>query len=78
MLLGVAAVVVAFDQVTKTWALRHLVLGQPRHVFGPLSWLRTFNTGAAFGIGGAVTPVVVAVVAVLVAGLLLFGRRASR
>jgi signal peptidase II len=76
LILTVAAVVVAADQATKTWALHHAQVG--RHVVGPL-WLElTFNKGAAFGVGQGVTPVVVAVVVILVAGLLVFGRRASR
>jgi signal peptidase II len=76
VILAVAAVVVLVDQVTKTWALHHTVGG--RHVVGTL-WLQlTFNSGAAFGIGRGVTPVVEVVVVVLVAVLLAAGRRASR
>jgi signal peptidase II len=77
LILAVAAVVVAVDQTTKTWALHHTG-GGGRHVVGPL-WLNlTYNKGAAFGVGQGVTPVVVAVVVILVAGLLVFGRQASR
>ncbi len=76
VVVAVGVVVVAVDQVTKTWALHHA--SPPRHVVGPLWWWLTTNPGAAFGIGGGTTPVVVAVVALLVAGLLVFGRRASR
>jgi signal peptidase II len=55
-----------------------LVLGAPRHVTGTL-WLDlTYNSGAAFSLGRGVTPVVETIVVVLVAGLLLFGRRAAR
>jgi signal peptidase II len=71
----VALAVVAVDQVTKTLALHHLVV--PRHVVGTL-WLElTFNSGASFGVGRGVTPVIEVVVVVLVVGLLVFGRRAS-
>jgi signal peptidase II len=80
----VAAVVVAVDQVTKTLAL-HLpastIHGQPmfgRHVFGPVYLELTFNSGAAFGLGSGVTPIVEAVVVVLVGALLVAGRRATR
>ena len=72
----VAAVVVSADQLTKSWALQHTY--PPRHVFASL-WLElTFNTGAAFGVGKGVTPVVEAGVIALVAGLLLGARRAAK
>lgn len=71
-----AAVVVAADQATKTWALHNLP--QPRHVLGTLWFDLTLNSGAAFSLGRGITPVVVAVVVVLVAWLLLFSRRLSR
>jgi len=72
--LAVAAVVVTVDQVTKTWASHQY----PRHVFGTLWIYPTLNKGAAFGLGQGVTPFIEAAVVVLVAGLLVFGRRASR
>lgn len=72
----VAGVVVAADQVTKTWALHHAVV--PRHVVGPVWLALTFNSGAAFGLGRGVTPVVEAVVVALVVALLILGRRAAR
>ncbi len=72
----VAGVVVAADQATKTWALHHTA--DPRHVVGPLWLALTFNSGAAFGLGRGVTPVVEAVVVALVAVLLILGRRAVR
>jgi signal peptidase II len=76
LLLGVAAAVVAVDQVTKTLALHHLLV--PRHVVGTL-WLElTFNAGAAFGLGRGATPVVEAAVVALIAALMLFARRATR
>jgi signal peptidase II len=72
----VAAGVIVADQLTKTWALKHTY--PPRHVFASL-WLElTFNTGAAFGLGKGVTPVVEAGVIVLVVGLLLGARRTAR
>lgn len=75
---AVAAVVVAADQATKTWALHHLTLGVPRHVLGPVNLLLTYNTGAAFGLGTGVTPIVEAAVVVLIVWLLAASRRASR
>lgn len=74
----VALLVVAADQLTKTLAVDHLAAYRPRHLAGPLFLDLTFNPGAAFSLGRGVTPVVESVVVVLVAGLLLFGRRAAR
>jgi signal peptidase II len=73
----VAVVVVAADQISKTWALNHLQRSD-RHVLGPLWLSLTFNSGAAFSLGRGVTPVVETIVVVLVAWLLVFSRRASR
>ena len=77
-----AAGVVAADQTSKTWALHHLVPSghygpDGRHVVGPVWLLLTFNSGAAFSLGRGATPVVEAVVVVLVVCLLVFSRRAS-
>ncbi|MDQ2728779.1 MAG: signal peptidase II [Actinomycetota bacterium] len=72
----VAAAIVGADQATKTWALHHA--SDPRHVVGPLWLALTFNSGAAFGLGRGVTPVVEAVVVALVVALLILGRRAAR
>lgn len=75
-ILAVAAVVVALDQLSKTWALHHA--GEPRHVVWTLRLYLTFNKGAAFGVGGGESAVLVGgaiILVVLIAGL---GRRASR
>jgi signal peptidase II len=74
---AVALIVVAADQATKTWALHQLPDGG-RHIVGPVWFVRTFNRGAAFGLGHGATPVVEAVVVALVAWLLAFSGRASR
>ncbi len=81
--LVVAVLVVTADQLAKTWAL-HLppdmdvdgVREPGRHVIGTLYFELTFNRGAAFGLGSGVTPIVEAVVVVLLVGLLVVGRRA--
>ena len=76
---AVAIAVLAADQATKTWALHHVPPAPGgRHVIGPLWWVLTFNTGAAFSLGRGVTPFIEAVVIVLVVWLLVFSRRASR
>jgi signal peptidase II len=79
LIAGVAILVVIVDQVSKTWALHHVPPAPGgRHLLGPLWLSLTFNSGAAFSLGRGVTPVVEAIVVVLVAWLLVFSRRASR
>jgi signal peptidase II len=75
-ILALAGIVVALDQVTKTWALHHAV--EPRHVIWTLRLALTFNSGAAFGLGQGSTAVLVGGAIVLVVILVGFGRRASR
>ena len=76
LIVGIAAVVVGVDQVTKTWALHQT--RDPIHVIGTLQLALTFNPGAAFGIGRGVTPVLVLGAIILVVVLLGLGRAASR
>ena len=76
LIVGVAGLVVAFDQVTKTWALHHTV--DPIHVIGTLQLALTFNPGAAFGLGRGITPVLILGAIILVVILLGLGRAASR
>jgi signal peptidase II len=72
----VAAVVIAVDQITKTWALHHTDPG--RHVIGPINLVLTFNSGAAFSLGGGLTPIIETVAVALVIWLALISRRATR
>jgi signal peptidase II len=72
----VAIAVVVADQASKTWALHHVT--HDRHVLGPIWLVLTFNSGAAFSLGRGVTPIVEAIVVVLVAWLVVFSRRAGR
>lgn len=75
VVLAVAAVVVAVDQVTKVWASSALADGAPRSVFGSFLQLRLlFNSGAAFSIGAGSTWIftVVTAVAVVVLGWFAF------
>jgi signal peptidase II len=64
---GVAVVVVAVDQATKSWAVDRLAHG-PVHVVWKLDFELTYNSGAAFSFARGWAPVLggVAVVAVLV------------
>jgi signal peptidase II len=75
---AVAAVVVAVDQITKTLALDHLDPLNRTHVVGPVFLELEYNSGAAFSLGTGVTPILEAAVVVLIVGLLVFTRRASR
>jgi signal peptidase II len=75
---AVAAVVVAGDQLAKSWAIHHVPVAPPRHVIGSLNLALTFNSGAAFSVARGITPIVEAVVVALVVWLLAMTRRASR
>jgi signal peptidase II len=77
VIVAVAAVVVALDQWSKTWA-EHALRTGARHVLGPAEFVLEYNSGAAFSTGTGVTPIVEAVVVALVVVLLLVSRRASR
>ena len=72
VLAGVVAAVLVVDQITKSYALHHLA-GRPHHVLGPLDLELTLNSGAAFGIGSGLGPVIVVVGAVLVIAIFGFG-----
>jgi len=73
---AVAAIVIAVDQITKTWALHHTA--SPRHVLGPTNLVLTFNSGAAFSLGRGVTPIVEVIAVALVVWLVAISRRATR
>ncbi|MHB8287956.1 MAG: signal peptidase II [Acidimicrobiales bacterium] len=76
LLAGVAAVVIAVDQVTKSLAVANL-RDHSIHVIGPL-WLRlSYNTGAAFGIGQGWTAEIAVIAVALIGVLIVIGRSAS-
>ena len=68
--LAVAAVAIAVDQTSKTWALERLAGRNPVHVVGSLQLALSFNSGVAFSLGEgsglAVVPIALAVVLVVV------------
>lgn len=67
--LGVAALVVAVDQVTKSIAA-HELADRSVHLVGPFSLVLEYNSGVAFSIGvGLTVPIVI--VAVVIVGLLV-------
>ena len=71
-----AAGVVAVDQVTKTLAVRGLSDGAV-DLFWTLRLNLSFNSGAAFGLGRGVAPIVLGLGIVMVVALLGLGRMAA-
>jgi signal peptidase II len=67
---AVAAVALAVDQATKTWALAALGDGEPIHVLGSLQLALSFNSGVAFSLGQGsgltIVPIALLVVVVVV------------
>jgi signal peptidase II len=61
---GVAAIVVALDQLTKRWALSELG-AEPHHVVWTLQWNLTRNSGMAFSRAQGIGPLI-GIVALLV------------
>ena len=76
LILLVAALVVAVDQATKTWALHHA--SSPRHIVWTLRLAVTLNSGSAFGLWRGASPLIIAGAILLVVVLLGLGRTASR
>ncbi len=74
MTLSVAAVVVAVDQVTKSWAVHRLSHGSI-HVVWKLDLILAYNTGVSFSLAQGWGTVLAAVAVVLVAVLLVTARR---
>jgi signal peptidase II len=72
----VAAAVVVVDQLTKSWAGRELADG-PIHLFWTLRLNLSYNSGAAFGLGSGVGPIVLVLGVVMLVVLLGLGRLAA-
>jgi signal peptidase II len=70
----IAAVVIALDQVTKTWALGDDLIYPGIHLWGDVRLARTMNHGVAFGLGSGAAPVLIAV-AVLCVALVIFKKQ---
>lgn len=73
----VAIPVVLVDQLVKAWALRALS-GGPVEILGPLRLSLGFNTGAAFGLGGRLVPVLAVVAVGVVIAVVIRGAAAGR
>ncbi|MBD2758596.1 signal peptidase II [Yimella sp. cx-573] len=76
VLVAVAVVGYALDQVTKQWALAALDPGDPHELIGSLLRLNlTFNPGAAFSIGTNATWVLTIIACVVIAFTIYSARR---
>jgi signal peptidase II len=73
---AVAAIVVAADQATKSWAVSRLSHGSI-HVFWKLDFVLQYNSGAAFSVAQGWAPVIGAVAIVVVCVLLVAARHAG-
>jgi len=74
--LAVASGVVAFDQITKHWAVSHLNDGHAVGVLGSLRFNLSFNSGMAFSQGTGIGPII-GVLGIIVVAYLLVGMRRS-
>ncbi|PWH07059.1 signal peptidase II [Brachybacterium endophyticum] len=78
--LGVVAVVIlVVDLLTKQWAESTLEVGLQRPLIGDLLQLNLlYNSGAAWGMGAGITPVVTSVQIVIAIGVIVFAVRSVR
>jgi signal peptidase II len=74
--LGIAGMVVAVDQLSKSWARRELV-DRDIDLFWTLRFHLSFNSGMAFSRGRGLGPVIGVVALLVVAGLLVAMRTAG-
>ncbi|PMC75249.1 signal peptidase II [Brachybacterium sp. UMB0905] len=74
MLMGlIGAVLAVIDQITKNWAEANLPLLEPQPLIGELLQLTLlYNTGAAWGMGAEITPVVTILQILIVLGVIIF------
>lgn len=75
--LAVASGVVAFDQITKYWAVSRLNDDRVIDVLGSLRFNLSFNSGMAFSQGKGMGPIIGVLGMVVVAYLLVGMRRSS-
>jgi signal peptidase II len=75
-LIGVAAAVLAIDQLAKAWVTATLPFNSPREILGPLLiFRRVLNSGAAFSFASGSTWVFSIIAAAVVVFLIWFARR---
>ncbi|MDY7104529.1 MAG: signal peptidase II [Actinomycetota bacterium] len=72
LMLAIAAVWIALDQLTKWWAERSL--DTPIDVIGSLRFNLAYNTGTAFSLGSTFGPIIAVLAVVIVVVLLRAGR----
>ena len=77
LVIAVAALVVAVDQITKSVVLEVLTGRTPVDLFWTLRLRLSFNSGAAFGLGRGITPFLTVAAVVLLLVLLGVSRAAS-
>jgi signal peptidase II len=78
LIAGSAAVVLLLDQLTKHWAVTALdPYTEGIHVLGPLWFRLAFNSGMSFSLGAGLGPVV-ALIAFVIVGVLLWLSRSIR
>jgi signal peptidase II len=78
LLLGVAAAVLALDQLTKAWAVEALADGHVIELVGSLQLRLTINYGAAFSLTSGRGPLISLLALAVVGVLLVSGRQATR
>lgn len=79
LVVAIAAVLFVLDQVTKHWAEANLETDSARPLLGELLQLRLlYNSGAAWGMGSGITPVVTILQLAIAAGVVVFAIRAVR
>lgn len=79
ILLGVAALIYVLDQVSKNWAEASLPLLEPQPLLGEILQLTLlYNSGAAWGMGSEITPVVTTVQILIAIGVVVFCLRSVR
>ena len=73
------AVLAVIDQITKNWAVETLPLLDPQPFLGEILQLTLlYNTGAAWGMGSEITPVVTCLQIAIVIGVIVFAVKAVR
>ncbi|ATG56599.1 signal peptidase II [Brachybacterium ginsengisoli] len=75
----IAVVLAVIDQITKNWAEANLPLLEPQPFLGEVLQLTLlYNTGAAWGMGAEITPVVTCLQIAIVIGVLVFAVKVVR
>ncbi|WP_172895802.1 signal peptidase II [Brachybacterium vulturis] len=76
---AIAAVLAVIDQITKNWAVANLEELVPQPFLGEFLQLTLlYNTGAAWGLGSEITPVVTGLQIAIVIGVIVFALKAVR